>query len=124
MTSSIWINTEIDRVWQAITGEEPLSKWYAPGSTWAIPLLAAGEKMVFTLMPSEHNKLTEPLSMELTIERVIKHQEFSFYLEVPETVIAIFLIEEPQGGTTVRFNMAGYDASLAYLKALLEDTTS
>ncbi|KOY80522.1 SRPBCC domain-containing protein [Lysinibacillus macroides] len=124
MTSSIWIDAAIEQVWQAITEEEPLSKWYAPGSTWAIPRLAAGEKMIFTLMPSEHNQLTEPLPMELKIERVSKHQEFAFYLEVPETVIAISIAEEPQGGTTVRFNMAGYDASLAYLKALLEGTTS
>lgn len=119
MTSSIWINAEIDLVWQAITEEQSLCKWYAPGSTWDIPKLAAGEKMTFTLMPNAHNQLSEQLPMELTIQQVKKDEAFSFYLEVPETLIAITLVEQ-HNGTTVSFNSPGYDASLTNLKALLE----
>lgn len=119
MTSLILINAGIDDVWQAITEEQSLSKWYAPGSTWDIPKLAAGEKITFTLMPNAYNQLSEQLPMELTIQQVKKNETFSFYLEVPETVVAITLAEQPNG-TTVSFNTPGYDASLANLKALLE----
>ncbi|WP_288580670.1 MULTISPECIES: SRPBCC domain-containing protein [Lysinibacillus] len=119
MTSSIWIEAKIDKVWQAITEEQSLSRWYAPGSIWDIPILTAGEKMTFTLMPNAHNQLSEKLPMELTIQQVKKNEEFSFYLEVPETLIAITLAQQGNG-TTVSFNSSGYDASLANLKALLE----
>ena len=117
--SSIWIDASIDKVWQAITEEEQLSQWYAPDSTWEISSLAAGEKIIFTLMPNTHNGLTEKLPVILTIENVLQNQEFSFYLDIKETLIAI-LLEEAQNGTTVAFNMSGYEASLANLKALVE----
>lgn len=117
--SSIWINASIDMVWRAITDEQQLSQWYAPGSRWEIPCLAASEKIIFTLMPNAHNGLTEKLPMILTIKNVIQNQEFSFYLDIEETLIAI-LLEEAQNGTTVTFNMSGYEASLANLKALME----
>lgn len=119
MSSSIWIQAAIENVWQAITEEQSLSQWYAPGSTWDISKLAEGEMMTFTLMPNDHNQLADPLPMQLTIQQVQKHEIFSFYLEVPETVIAMSLAEQ-DNGTTVSFNMQGYDASLANLKALLE----
>ncbi|MGE7943632.1 SRPBCC family protein [Lysinibacillus xylanilyticus] len=117
--SSIWIDASIATVWQAITDEEQLSQWYAPGSTWKIPKLEAGEKITFTLMPNAHNQLSEELPMNLTIQHVIPNREFSFYLEVPETVIAIYL--EERNGTTVTFNMSGYESSLTNLKALVEE---
>ncbi|QGG51387.1 SRPBCC family protein [Lysinibacillus pakistanensis] len=114
--SSIWIDAGIDKIWQAITDEQQLSQWYAPGSTWKIPSLVAGEKIIFTLMP---NGLTEKLPIILTIKNVIQNQEFSFFLDIEETLIAIVL-EEAQKGTTVTINMSGYEASLANLKALVE----
>ena len=117
--SSIWIDASIDKVWQAITDEQQLSQWYAPGSTWKIPSLVAGEKIIFTLMPNAHNGLTEKLPMILMIKNVTQNQEFSFFLDIEETLIAI-LLEEAQKGTTVAFNMNGYEASLANLKALVE----
>ena len=120
MSSSIWIQAAVENVWQAITEEQALSQWYAPDSTWDIAKLAEGEKMTFTLMPNDHNQLADPLPMQLTIQQVKKYEIFSFYLEVPETVIAMSLAEQ-DNGTTVSFNMQGYDASLANLKALLED---
>ncbi|QDQ03492.1 hypothetical protein FOH38_20925 [Lysinibacillus fusiformis] len=117
--SSIWIEASLETVWHAITEAQQLTKWYAPGSTWEIPRLEAGEQIIFTLMPNGHNQLAEKLPMTLTIKNVRFHQEFSFYLEIPETLIAITMVEE-MGGTTVAFNMNGYEASLANLKALLE----
>ncbi|MGE7090627.1 SRPBCC domain-containing protein [Lysinibacillus sp. NPDC048646] len=117
--SSIWIDASLETVWHAITDAQQLTKWYTPGSTWEIPRLEAGEQIIFTLMPNVHNQLTEKLPMTLTIKNVNFHQEFSLYLEIPETLIAISLVEE-MDGTTVAFNMGGYEASLANLKALLE----
>ncbi|MGE6513950.1 SRPBCC family protein [Lysinibacillus sphaericus] len=117
--SSISIDASLEKVWQAITDAELLTKWYAPGSTWEIPRLEAGEQMIFTLMPNSHNQLTEKLPMTLTIENVSIHQQFSFYLDIPETLIAISLADD-MGKTTVTFNTSGYEASLANLKALLE----
>ncbi|PAE31241.1 hypothetical protein CHI06_29005, partial [Bacillus sp. 7884-1] len=57
--SSVLINGEKETVWSAITNEDKLLQWYAPGSPWKIPNLKAGEKVTFTLMPSVHNSLTE-----------------------------------------------------------------
>ncbi|WP_235616366.1 SRPBCC family protein [Lysinibacillus parviboronicapiens] len=117
--SSISIDASLEKVWQAITDAELLTKWYAPGSIWEIPHLAAGEQIIFTLIPNSHNQLTEKLPMTLTIKNVTMHQQFSFYLDLPETLIAISLADD-MGKTTVTFNTSGYEASLANLKALLE----
>ena len=117
--SSIWIDAHVETVWHTITEEQQLLQWYAPGSTWEISRLVAGEKIIFTLLPNVHNQLSEKLPMTLTIQNVSFNEEFSFYLEVPETLIAISLNEE-KDGTTVSFNTDGYEASLANLKALLE----
>ncbi|MFE3576406.1 SRPBCC domain-containing protein [Lysinibacillus sp. NPDC059133] len=117
--SSIWIDASIAAVWRAITEEQLLSQWYAPDSTLEIPKLEAGEEMILTLLPNEHNQLSEKLPMVLTIKNVTPNQEFSFYLGIEETLIAIVL-EEEQNGTTVTFNTNGYEASLANLQALVE----
>lgn len=119
--SSIMINRDIEVVWIAVTTEDKLTQWYAPGSPWEIPNLAVGEKMIFTLMPNAHNHLTEKLPMSLTIEKVIPHKEFSFYLDAQQVLIS-FVMEEKREGTEVRANMEGYEKSLANLKALVEGT--
>lgn len=117
--SSIWIDASIAMVWRAVTDEWQLTQWYAPDSTWEIPKLEAGEEMIFSIMPNEHNQLSEKLPMVLTIKNVTPNREFSFYLGIEESLIAIVL-EEEQNGTTVTFNTSGYEASLVNLKALVE----
>ncbi|MFJ6208699.1 SRPBCC domain-containing protein [Lysinibacillus sp. NPDC092081] len=117
--SSIWIDATIAKVWRAVTEEQLLTQWYALDSTWEIPKLEAGEEIIFSIMPDEQNQLAEKLPMVLTIKNVTPNREFSFYLGVEETLIAIVL-EEEQNGTTVTFNTSGYEASLASLKALVE----
>lgn len=77
--------------------------------------------MTFTLMPNTHNGLTEKLPMSLTIEKVVPFQEFSFILDSQQMLIS-FVIDEENGGTRVTANMAGYDESLANLKAVVEGT--
>ncbi|WP_427110368.1 SRPBCC family protein [Lysinibacillus xylanilyticus] len=118
--SSIWIDASIATVWRAVTEEQQLTQWYAPDSTWEIPKLKAGEEIIFTLMPNEHNQLSEKLPMVLTIKNVTPNREFSFYLGIEESLIAIVL-EEEKNGTTVTFNTSGYEASLVNLKALVEE---
>ena len=117
--SSIWIDASIATVWRAVTKEQLLLQWYAPDSSWEIPKLEAGEEIIFTLLPNEHNQLTEKLPMVLTIKSIKPHREFSFYLGIEETLISI-LLEEEQNGTVVTFNSNGYEVSLANLKALVE----
>jgi hypothetical protein len=117
--SFIVIDGDIEAVWDALTNEDKLTKWYAPGSPWKIPKLQAGEKILFTLMPNTHNNLTEKLPMFLTIEKVIHCREFSFYMDSQEILIS-FIMEKEENGVRVSTNMEGYDMSLANLKALIE----
>jgi len=117
--SSIWINSNIEKVWNAIIDQDKLSKWYAPGSPWEIPNLSVGEEMTFTLMPSIHNHLTNKVIMILTIERIKSLEEFSFSLSTPYTLISIQLKEEGRG-TSVTMNSEGFAPSLENLKALVE----
>ncbi|WP_224768256.1 SRPBCC domain-containing protein [Metabacillus idriensis] len=117
--SSVWIDGNKETVWKAVTDEDKLSQWYAPGSPWDIPNLKVGEKIIFTLMPSAHNNLKEKLPMFLTIEKVSTYEEFSFYADTQQILISI-LLEEVANGTKVTMNMGGFDASLENLKALVE----
>jgi uncharacterized protein YndB with AHSA1/START domain len=106
-------------VWSAITEEDTLLQWYAPGSPWKIPKLKAGERVTFTLMPSVHNNLIEEFPMSLTIEKIIPYQEFSLYLEAQQLLLS-FTLEEEANGIRVTINSEGFNQSLANLKALVE----
>jgi secreted Zn-dependent insulinase-like peptidase len=117
--SSIWIVGDKNAVWNAITDEDKISQWYAPGSPWKIPNLNVGEQATFTLRPSAHNNLTEELPMSLTIESIIPYQLFSLYLDSQKILIS-FSIEEESNGTRVSINSGGFNESLANLKALIE----
>lgn len=117
--SSILIDSDKETVWNAITDEEKLSHWYAPGSPWEIPNLTVGEQVTFTLMPSVHNSLTEKFPMSLTIENIKPYQEFSLYLDSQQMLIS-FMLDEESNGIRVTMNSAGFDESLANLKALIE----
>jgi Uncharacterized conserved protein len=117
--SSILIHASIETTWNALTNEHTLTQWYAPGSPWSIPNLKKGEKMLFTLIPNQHNQLTESLPMDLIIEEIIPYQEFSFSFDSQKEKIS-FILEKYPEGTLVSTNTLGYDESLANLKALLE----
>ena len=117
--SSVLINGEKETVWSAITNEDKLLQWYAPGSPWKVPNLKAGEKVIFTLMPSVHNNLTEEYPMSLTIEKIIPYQEFSLYLEAQQMLLS-FTLDEEANGIRVTINSEGFNQSLANLKALVE----
>lgn len=117
--SSILINGDKEAVWNAITNEDKLIQWYAPGSPWSIPNLKAGEKLTFTLMPSAHNNLTEEYPMSITIEKIIPYQEFSLYLDAQQMLLS-FTLDEGTNGIRVTVNSVGFDESLANLKAFVE----
>ncbi|MEH7012145.1 SRPBCC domain-containing protein [Neobacillus niacini] len=117
--SSILIYGDIESVWNAITEEDKLTKWYAPGSPWKIPNLREGENVSFTLMPSVHNNLSEKHPMSLTIEKIIPYKEFSLFLDAMKMLISFVLVEENKG-IRVTINSAGFNESLANLKALIE----
>jgi hypothetical protein len=119
MNSFIVIHADIEVVWSALTDENKLTQWYAPGSPWEIPELSAGQKMLFTLMPNRYNNLAEKLPMTLTIGKIDPYREFSFYVDAQQTFIS-FSLESQQDGIKVMANMGGYDESLANLKALTE----
>lgn len=40
--SSVWIDGDIETVWDAITEEKKISRWYVPGSPGEIPNLKVG----------------------------------------------------------------------------------
>jgi uncharacterized protein YndB with AHSA1/START domain len=117
--SSVMINADKETVWNAITNEEKLLHWYAPGSPWKILKLKAGEKITFTLMPSVHNNLKEEYPMSLTIEKIIPYQEFSLYIDAQQILLSFTLYEEGTG-IRVTVNSEGFNQSLANLKALVE----
>ncbi|MGM0867500.1 MAG: SRPBCC domain-containing protein [Bacillota bacterium] len=117
--SFVWIDSNKEKVWNAIINKDKLTQWYAPGSPWEIPSLNVGDKITFTLMPSVHNNLIEKLPMTLTIENVDTYQEFSFRLDSQQILISIALTDEANG-TRVTMNSEGFAASLENLKALVE----
>ena len=119
--SSIVVKKNINTVWNAIANDKEFSIWYAPGSNWVIPILKAGEKAVFTLMPSLFNDLKEGESMPMTftIKEVIPNQKFSYYWDSNQMLFTIELTTELDG-TRVQFNQEGFDYSLENLNAYLE----
>ena len=103
----------------AITNEDKLLQWYAPGSPWKIPNLKGREKVTFTLMPSTHNTLKEEYQMSLTIKKIIPYQEFSLYIDAQQMFLS-FTLNEEGTGTRVTINSKGFEESLANLKALID----
>ncbi len=117
--SSVLIHGDKETVWKAITNENELLQWYAPGSPWKIKNLKVGEKVTFTLMPSAHNNLTEEYSMSLMIKKVIPYKEFSLYIDAQQMLLS-FTLDEEANDIRVTINSGGFNESLANLKALVE----
>lgn len=121
VSRSVFIDADLDTVWKALTVDGSFSTWYAPGSIWTIPKLEAGEKAIFTLMPSEHNQLEECEHVEMifTIEEVIPNSRFSYSSDM-DGLKFVFDLTPEESGTQVRINMDGFELSLANLKAFAE----
>ena len=65
-------------------------------------------------MPNEQNQLVEKLPMVLTINNVTPNREFSFYLGIKETLIAIVLEEEKMAPQSLLIRRATSLLTLTY----------
>ena len=134
---SLFIAAAPERVWRAITEPALLERWYAPGCPWEIPALKAGAEVRF------HNTPDEVLAA--TIAVVVAPRELTLRWQAsPDqpgaTVTTSFRLAAEAGGTRVSIHewgfetlpagqgpaqaaqaAEGYTASLAALKALLEE---
>lgn len=108
---SIWINATLERAWRAVTEAEQLSKWYAPGSPWEIPLLTEGEKVYFHHSPNEHHAGTEVVTMAATIEQLEPLRVFAVRWDDEPTMLTSFLLAEEDGGTRVTISETGYETA-------------
>ena len=120
-TRSVFIDADPETVWNSIVKDGRFSTWYAPGSSWQIPKVEAGEKALFTLMPSDHNSLEEGenVQMSFTITEVLPLERFSYASDSDGTVFTFDLFPE-QDGTRVTVNVDGFGLSLENLKAFAE----
>lgn len=130
---SIWINAPREQVWQAVTEQEQLTKWFAPGSIWHIQRLAVGGTALFYNTPDD-------VAVH-TIEVIDTPHQFTLrWEEAPGvTMFTTFWLVEEKGGTRVTVQESGfeqlaaptrdtriqqtstgYDGSLHNLKALVE----
>ena len=64
--SSAMINGDKEKVWNAMTNEDMLIQWYAPGSPWKHTEPKGRGESIFTLMPNAHNNLKEEYPMSKT----------------------------------------------------------
>jgi uncharacterized protein YndB with AHSA1/START domain len=133
----IWVAATPERVWQAITEPALLERWYAPGCPWEIPTLAVGAPVRF------HNTPEEVLAATIVVldaprELTLRWQaspdlpgaevttSFRLAAEAGGTVVSIHewgfeSLPAGQGPAHAAQAAEGYAASLAALKALLEE---
>jgi uncharacterized protein YndB with AHSA1/START domain len=104
---TIWIASSRERVWQAITDPKQLDVWYAPGSTWAIPLLKVGAVVTFQPASSEIMSATIDF-LDPMDEFVLRWQPDKTYPEV--ILVTTFFLEDENGGIRMTINECGYAA--------------
>jgi uncharacterized protein YndB with AHSA1/START domain len=132
---NIVIDAPPERVWRAITVPAELERWYAPGRPWEIPTLAPGAVVRFHNTPDE--------TLVATIAVLDPPRELTLRWHggpaTPEMTTS-FRLAPVAGGTRVTIYETGYDnlpgdagaahaaqaaegytASLAALKAWLEE---
>lgn len=133
---SVWIAAPRERVWQAVTDAEQLTRWWT-GGEWDIPVLEVGGRVRFGLGDD---------AALATIAVLDPPREFRMDWEpnpmFPTRMTSTLRLEEENGGTRVTAletgfeglpedirrkrvegNEAGYEVVLAALKALVEGTS-
>lgn len=107
---SIWIAASRERVWQAITDDKQIVKWWA--DYWEIPTLEVGATIKFG---SENDPLPADDPMLATIAVLDRPREFAIqwppqpqYHSIP--VFTRYLLEEENGGTRVTVSETGFEA--------------
>ncbi len=106
---TIWIDTPIERAWQAVTESEQLNRWYATHYHWDIPTLQVGTMVKF------YNKDNPEDHQIATIEVVDPPQQFTLRWQpdrqYPEVTLATsFLLTEENHGTRITIHEGGYEA--------------
>lgn len=104
---SIWIPAPRERVWQAVTTPAGLNAWYAPGSTWEIPMLKLGATVAFHHVSSE--------TLHATIDVLDPMDEFGLRWQPDKTypqlvLVTCFILEDEQNGTRMTMTECGYEA--------------
>jgi len=100
----IWVDAPRERVWQAITDDKQLMKWW--GDHWEIPSLEVGAEIKF----GEPGDL-----MTASIERLEPPREFAIrWPPQPQyhstEIFTTFTLEEESGGTRVKVSETGFEA--------------
>ncbi|MDE1549120.1 SRPBCC domain-containing protein [Jeotgalibaca caeni] len=116
---AIFIEGDTKAIWEALTQEEKLNKWFASGATFHIPELAEGEKVTVTLQPTKESQLTQNNTRTVMIDTIVPFQEISFIIEGDAKRYS-FKLKEDATGTTVRVNASMFDQSLERLKTMIE----
>lgn len=104
---SIWIAAPRERVWRAVTDSEQLSQWYAPGSTWEIPVLKVGGIGKFYNTPDDivvHIIEVVDPPCQFTLRWKESHPPHPAV-----TMFTTFLLEEEKGGTRVTIHEEGFE---------------
>lgn len=100
---SIWIKAPRERVWQAITIDQQIRKWWA--DYWAIPTLEVGATLKFG---TEDNPILGTLAVvdpprELAIQWPPQAQFYSL------TTVTRYILEEEAGGTRITVSETGFE---------------
>lgn len=102
---SIWIDAPRERVWQAITEPEQLTRWYATNFNWEIPALVVGSRIKF------HNSDTEILHATIEVLNPLREFTLRWDASVHYDVVLVtsFVLAEENGGTRVTIHESGYE---------------
>jgi uncharacterized protein YndB with AHSA1/START domain len=111
---TIWIAAPRERVWQAITDAEQLTRWYATQFAWEIPTLAVGATVKF---------YSPDTTQLITIEVVDPPRQFTLRWHSQPELITTFLLEEENDGTRVTMRESGYAAVPAAARQQWLDAT-
>jgi uncharacterized protein YndB with AHSA1/START domain len=109
---TIWINAPRERVWEAITNDAQITKWW--GDYWEIPTVEVGATIKFG-SENDPSLAKEEDWMVATLAVVDRPREFVIewppqpqYHSIPATTR--YLLEEENGGTRVTVSETGFEA--------------
>jgi uncharacterized protein YndB with AHSA1/START domain len=109
---TIWINAPRERVWQAITDDAQITKWW--GDYWEIPVVEVGATIKFG-SENDPNLAKEEDHMVATLAVVDRPREFAIqWPPQPQyhsiEMVTRYLLEEENGGTRVTVSETGFEA--------------
>ncbi len=114
ISRSIWIDTPVERAWQAVTSDEMLTKWYSPGSIWKIPSLNIGETAEFYLLTNYEDPEADKTLLTAAIEAAEPNKKLTLRWNANPNfpgmlLVTSFILEEENGGTKVTIYETGYE---------------